>query len=145
VKRGLTLAAGLLALLLVIPIATLVLAELAEVVVIRNVDPPGSPFETRIWIVDDESGHAWLRGGGQKRWTERTIAAETVEIRRREAWGTYRVEEVRGAAARTAVNEAMRDKYGLADRLLEIPYRGWVDAVVFRATAVERSNEAPGS
>lgn len=113
---------------------TLGLSELGEVVIVRSPDDAGEPVETRIWIVDASDDQAWIRAAAQKPWARRTRAADSIEIARDGVWRRYDVVEVPSEEARVRVNEAMRAKYGLADRLIELVYGGFSSAVVFRVT-----------
>jgi hypothetical protein len=87
-----------------------------EVVVIETLDPNGRSFETSVWVADFDRG-AWLRGGSADSvWVGRLRAQPEVFMTRDGERAAYRAQIIDGLVKR--VNLAMRDKYGLADRLV---------------------------
>ncbi len=98
--------------------ALLLLSELGEVVVIRTSGHPGAQ-ETRIWVVDVPDG-ILVRGSSGKTWVEAARHAPEIELRRAGDWHRYAVIEQSGPEAQQRINELMREKYGIADRLTEV-------------------------
>ena len=87
-----------------------------EVVTLTTRDAEGMPYETSLWIVEDE-GSLWLRAGDPKaRWLKRIGASPEVELSRGEESSRYRAEIVPGRSDR--INRKMAEAYGWADRLI---------------------------
>jgi len=87
-----------------------------EVVLIETLAPNGRTFETSVWVVDFDRG-AWLRGGNaDSDWVIRLRAQPEVFMTRAGQRVAYRAQVIDGLADR--VNAAMREKYGVADRLV---------------------------
>jgi hypothetical protein len=116
-----------------IAIGSVVLAVLAvdywlldegEVATLTTHAAGGEEFETQVWVVDgaalaEPDDVLFLRAHrADAAWLERLVARGEVEIQR-DGWArAYRAERVDDAALRDRLNEAMAEKYGLADRLL---------------------------
>ena len=83
-----------------------------EVVTLRTQDRDGSCKETRLWVVDYE-GNPWLHSAGEE-WEQRFEANPVVELIRGGNIERYIAEPDR--SAHTAIDKALRRKYGLADR-----------------------------
>jgi hypothetical protein len=84
-----------------------------EVVTLRTPRPGGGWQETRLWIVDDDDGSAWLHSGGRS-WRERVGGDPIVEVERRGEVRRYRAHAVPGPHPQ--IDRLLREKYGLADR-----------------------------
>jgi hypothetical protein len=84
-----------------------------EVVTLRTPRPGGGWQETRLWIVDDDDGSAWLHSGGRS-WWERVGGDPIVEVERRGEVRRYRAHAVPGPHPQ--IDRLLREKYGLADR-----------------------------
>lgn len=89
-----------------------------EVVNLSTVDAGGAQFETQLWIIEQD-GHLYLRAGRPAaRWLARLRAHPEVKIERDGSTSAYRAVPVDDPATREAVNGAMAEKYGQADRLI---------------------------
>lgn len=99
--------------------AALVLGHLAlieigrEVVTLRTPLPDGGWQQTRLWIVDDDDGAAWLHSAGEE-WQERFAGDPVVEVERGGETLRYRAHAMPGPHPR--VDRLLREKYGVADR-----------------------------
>lgn len=87
-----------------------------EVVVLRTQDAAGGWYETRLWIVDD-GGYAWLHGG-DSRWMRNLRERPVVELERAGKTLRYRAHARPGPHER--IDQALRVKYGLADRWVRL-------------------------
>ena len=125
--------AASLALLIGFPVFAMMVSEMNEVVILRNLDEVGESEETRIWIAEGGRGYSWIRASEDKRWAQLTRRAGRVDIRRRGDWGEYRVREVPGKQAREEVNRATREKYGVADWMIML-LRDASETIPFRLT-----------
>ena len=83
-----------------------------EVVVLRTQGPDGGWYETRLWIVDD-GRYAWLHGGDSQ-WMRNLRERPVVELERAGKTLRYRAHAQPGPHER--IDQALRVKYGLADR-----------------------------
>lgn len=89
-----------------------------EVVTLTTVSPSGARFETSVWLVED-GGSLWLRSGRpDAQWLARLRARPEITIARDEERLAYRAIPLDDDAARSRVNAAMAEKYGVADRIL---------------------------
>ena len=87
-----------------------------EVVTLETYDARGTMFSTSLWIVDAYDD-AWLRAGNPEAgWLERLRVTPEIVVTREGVRKGYRAVVVRDFAAK--INQAMREKYGLADQLL---------------------------
>lgn len=83
-----------------------------EVVTLRTQAPDGSVKETRLWVVDYD-GSPWLHSAGEE-WERRFEADSVVELVRDGDVARYTAEPDRRSHAE--IDDALRRKYGLADR-----------------------------
>jgi len=106
-----------------------------EVIEVVTTDEDGSARTTKVWIVVVD-GDAYIRTGNT-RWGKNVERDPRVRILT--ATGAYdlRVELVTNEAARAAVSEAFRAKYGWSDRLMS-PLRGRNPKIM---RLVERTSE----
>jgi hypothetical protein len=89
-----------------------------EVVKLRTVDGRGRSHETVLWLVELDSG-AYLRSGDpQSAWLARLRRSPEVTLERGSEPRPFLARPVDDPAVRRAVNEAMAEKYGVADRLV---------------------------
>jgi hypothetical protein len=87
-----------------------------EVVVIETQGSNGRSFETSVWVVDFDRG-AWLRGAdADSAWVGRLRVNQEVFMTRAGERVAYRAQIIDGLVER--VNLALREKYGVADRLV---------------------------
>ena len=104
-------------------VALLVLGHLVfievgrEVVTLRTQAPDGSSKETRLWIVDDDGGSAWLHSAGAD-WARRFEDDPVVEVERNGKILRYRAHAAPGPHPR--VHELLREKYGVSDRWVRL-------------------------
>jgi hypothetical protein len=109
----------IVAAIVVVLAAVVVLSHLAlievgrEVVTLRTPDPDGGWKETRLWIVDDGDGAAWLHSAGAS-WARRFEGDPIVEVKRNGATKRYKAHPVPGPHPR--IDALLREKYGMADR-----------------------------
>jgi hypothetical protein len=113
------LVASLLGVLVLFSVVLIVASEAGEVVVIRSTSD-GETLETRIWVIDAADG-LLVRGTDSKAWVLAARQAGEVELERDGIARRYHVIEQTGADARRRINDLMRAKYGLADRMI-----GWL-------------------
>lgn len=122
----------------VFSIALIALSEMGEVVVVETTLPNGDARRTRIWIVDTPEG-SLVRGTGGKPWVDGARRRPEVILERDGRRSAQRFVELSDPADRDRARRSMREKYGLADELID-----WVrdleDTAVFR---VEPMAEAP--
>jgi len=91
-----------------------------EVIVLRTLDAEGAPVETRLWRVEHE-GARYLRGGADSGWFVRLQAQPEVEVDDDAGSARYRAVPLPGdAAMRDRLNALMAEKYGFADRLIDL-------------------------
>ena len=96
-----------------------VLAELVtEVVVLRTYDSEGSPYETRVTVIDIE-GRPWIRGRSYRGWFRRVGANPDAEVHRAGAWQRVRASISRDPADAAAFGEVMVENDGLTYRYLD--------------------------
>ncbi len=139
VKR---LAIGLVGVLILLSISMIAISERGEVVVIRSTS--GDRVDTtRIWVVDVPEGML-VRGSAGKGWVDAARAATRVELERDGVGHVVRVVAQPGDAARERVNRRMRDKYGLADRLIGLlrDYESAVPLLLVRFQGSESPDRA---
>jgi hypothetical protein len=105
-----------------------------EVVEIETVDVFGRTFPTSLWIVDSY-GDTWLRAGDPEAvWLQRIRINPSITVTRNGVKARYDAEVVEDFADR--INEAMREKYGLADEIIA-PLRNADEVVAIRLTPDE--------
>lgn len=101
---------------------------MGEVITLETVQADGHTSETQLWIVE-RAGKAYIRGGRDARWVERVRAHPEVRVRRPGSgadlhggggFRSYRASEASDPAQRAAINDAMAEKYGIADRLISV-------------------------
>ncbi|MEM6708825.1 MAG: hypothetical protein AAF648_08580 [Pseudomonadota bacterium] len=91
-------------------------AESGEVVVLETIDDTGAAQETRLWIVDLEDG-VFLRAGSEASgWFSGLLEANTVWVTRGSIRRRYTATPA--PEQRSAVNQAMADKYGWRDQYI---------------------------
>ena len=91
-----------------------------EVVVIRSVDESGAELTTRLWVVDD-GGFPWLRAGsGASAWFARLEANPVIVFERGGRAERRRAVAVRDPVVRDRIEVLMAEKYGLADRWIDV-------------------------
>lgn len=112
--RRLAIAISLLALAAAALVAVhmLLIETGPEVVVLRTRADDGSVLESRLWIVDDENGTAWLHGA-RSAWMHNLGARPEVEVERRGVARRYRAQPVPGPHAH--IHDLLRAKYGAVD------------------------------
>lgn len=90
-----------------------------EVVTITTVSTTGGKHDTPLWIVEID-GKLYLRAGSPKaRWLARLENESQIGLKRDRVTRTLHARALRDdRASRTAVNRAMAEKYGLADRVV---------------------------
>jgi hypothetical protein len=93
-------------------------SELAEeVVVLHTTDERGRDQRTSLWVVDDELETLWLRAGmPESSWLLRIEANPEVELERAGQRAEYTAVPV--PEARERIHQLMRERYGLADRII---------------------------
>lgn len=115
----------IIAIVIVLPLlffgALMVASETGgEVVTLETQGDDGRIYETSVWIVDFDRV-AWLRAGdGESAWVKRLRAEPEVFVTRNGERATYRARIVEGLTGR--VNAEMREKYGLADRIVTVAH-----------------------
>lgn len=113
--RIIMLATGLLAAVLIV--VAIGINE-GEIVVLTTTDEQHRSHDTQVWIVELD-GEPYLRAGNARvGWLARLRATPTVHLHRDGEESVYRAlpQEVDGVRRR--LNEAMSEKYGLADRFV---------------------------
>lgn len=104
-----------LAVLVVLALATYVAGEQTEVAVLRTVDANGATHETKLWVVDLD-GTPWVRVARPRRaWYQRAKERPEVELVRDGVARPYRAIEINDPEVRARVDAAFRAKYGLVD------------------------------
>jgi uncharacterized protein DUF2255 len=95
-------------------------SESGEVAVLRTYNPAGDAAQTRLWVVEDE-GFLWVRTGHpNKKWFRRLLAMPEVELVRGGRTQHYRAVPVEDPQIRERVNQAFREKYGMADWIVAL-------------------------
>jgi len=104
---------GLVVVAFLLVLAQFVLIEAGrEVVTLKVIDDSGEVFSRRLWIVDHD-GSAWLHSA-DARWSGLFQADRLVELERDGVQQQYRALPVPGP--HPEIDDALRVKYGLADR-----------------------------
>lgn len=97
-----------------------------ETVQLETFDERGNAFPTTLWVVDLHE-EPWIRAGDPEAgWLQRLKVSPQVFLTRDGQRMPYRAELSDEGAGR--INEAMREKYGRADQLIELIHEP--DAVV---------------
>jgi len=87
-----------------------------EIVELQTIDERGNSFTTKLWVVELHE-EPWLRAGDpEATWVQRLANQPEVVLLRDGERLEYLAEIEEGEVDR--VNEAMREKYGLADRIV---------------------------
>ena len=87
-----------------------------EVVKITTFDAIGTPFTTKVWIVE-EGPTLWIRAGSQSAgWYQRLVERPGMQLERNGRVARYRAIAVKQATP--GVNALMAAKYGWADWLV---------------------------
>jgi hypothetical protein len=98
----------------------LVASELGGEVIILHTQTANGEKRTRLWVVDD-AGFAWVRAGmSGSSWLARIDQNPIVLIERGGRLLRYRAVPVRQPQIRDRIHALMREKYGLADRLVSV-------------------------
>ncbi len=99
----------------------LVASELGgEVITLHTQTASGEEKRTRLWVVDD-AGFAWLRAGmSGSGWLARIERNPIVLVERGGRLIRYRAVPVRQPQVRDRIHALMREKYGMADRLVSV-------------------------
>lgn len=111
----------IIGILLLLPLAYVVALYAAsewggEVVEIETSDARGARFTTSVWLVDGY-GDLWLRAGNAEAgWLARLRVTPELVLLRNGKRTRYSAEVVPDFSRR--INELMRRKYGLADRII---------------------------
>jgi hypothetical protein len=119
---------GLIALsgLFLLALGTYIAGEQTEVARLRTFDDSGSPYDTKMWVVDLD-GRAYVRVGRAGRgWGERLKAHPQVELIRESGTVPCTASLVTDETARRRIDEAFAAKYGWVD---------WWYGVVLRSNA----------
>lgn len=117
--RALALVTGVVAAVFVsMMVLAIVLSEVGEVVLIETAQPDGSTRTTRIWIVDAPDGPR-VRGAGGTPWVDGARRVPEVKVSRRGTVTAYRAVELKDPADHERVRVWMREKYGVADQLID--------------------------
>lgn len=112
-RRLLLAVAGAAALLIGLIAGHLTLIEAGrEVVVLGTRGPDGGWLRTRLWVVDDATGAAWLHSAGPQ-WVGRFADGGPVELTRDGETRRYRATPVPGP--HPEIDALLRAKYGVAD------------------------------
>src|SRR5262245_36724965 len=89
-----------------------------ELVNVQPVDASGAKHSTHLWVVDD-GGYAWLRAGvPSSSWLVRIDANPDVRVTRGGVDYHMKAVPVHEPGVRDRIHALMREKYGLADRLV---------------------------
>jgi hypothetical protein len=95
-------------------------AELGGEVIIVHTHTPNGEKRTHLWVVDD-AGFAWLRGSRPvSGWLARIDQNPIVLVERGGRLIRYRAVPVRQPLVRDRIHALMREKYGMADRLVSV-------------------------
>lgn len=130
-RKVLIILVSVIAIVLALVLTHFTVIELGrEVVTLRTEGAAGAWKETRLWVVDYD-GDPWLHSAGEE-WQQRFEENPVVELVRNGEIETYRAEPDRSAHA--AIDNALREKYGLADRWVRFlaPCNEWVLPVRLR-------------
>lgn len=112
VMIGVGLVAGLL-------VAGTWLIDEGEVVKLTTWDDSGREYVTELWIVDLPSGSYLRAGSGEARWLARLRDQPETVLERDDRKQRFRALPQDDPELSARVNRAMREKYGLADRIWE--------------------------
>lgn len=101
-------------------LAVIIASESGEVVVLRTLDPTGTAYETRLWVIEEEN-RLWLRAGDPgSRWFQRLKVKPEVELERGGETRSYRAVPVDDPDVLAWLNARLAEKYGWADRLVAV-------------------------
>ena len=107
---------GVVAVLLLVGVATFVAGERIEVARLRSFDERGVVHETKLWVVDQPDG-AWVRvARPERQWFQRLRKNPEIEIVR-QGGAPLKVRATPDLSTDTKVriDRAFRDKYGIVD------------------------------
>lgn len=123
-----------MALSMALGLATFIAGERTEVVVLRTQGEDGTPFETKMWVVD-YAGAPWVRVANPERhWYRRLLAHPDVELVRGGHGAAYVAHPEDALATRLAVDAEFAAKYGFTDT--------WYGAILRRAAIPVRLDPA---
>ena len=109
-------------------------SESGEVVTLTTTNTDGDSKRTRLWVVDHD-GTAWLRAGDPaSRWLARIQQSESTVVERDGVSASVNASVDESAAG--TVNSLMREKYGWADKLIEVVF-GRDDAIAIRLELIQ--------
>ena len=95
-------------------------SESGEVITLRTQDAASEWHSTRLWVVDHE-GAEWTRTGHpEKAWFVRLSANPVVEVKRDGVASSRRAVPVSDPDVSREVNDAYKEKYGIADRIVAL-------------------------
>ncbi len=98
----------------------LVASELGGEVITLHTQTASGEKRTHLWVVDD-AGVAWLRAGmSGSGWLARIERNPIVLVERGGRLVRYRAVLVRQPQVRDRIHALMREKYGMADRLVSV-------------------------
>jgi hypothetical protein len=107
-----------LALFVLLPVGAAVTywaGEQRETVVIRTLDGDGTPYDTKVWVVDHD-GVPWVRVANPERfWFQRLSRNPRVELIRGGVAQPVTASPQETAEARAIIDERFREKYGAVD------------------------------
>jgi hypothetical protein len=88
-----------------------------EVVRITTFDGIGTPFTTKVWIVEQGGPTLWIRAGSSNaEWYQRLVQRPGIQLERNGRTAPYRATPV--TQATPGINALMAAKYGWADWLI---------------------------
>ena len=107
---------GVVALLLLVGVATFVAGERIEVARLRTFDERGVVHETKLWVVDQPDG-AWVRvARPERQWLQRLRKNPEIEILRHDAAPLkVRATPDPSTDTKARIDRAFREKYGIVD------------------------------
>jgi hypothetical protein len=107
---------GVVAVLLLVGVATFVAGERIEVARLRTFDERGVVHETKLWVVDQPDG-AWVRvARPERQWLQRLRKNPEIEIVRRDAAPLkVRATPDPSTDTKARIDRAFREKYGIVD------------------------------
>ena len=94
------------------------LIEQGEVVSLETSDEVGQAYQTMLWIVDLD-GKLYVRGPLERPWVKRLHLRPQVTLTRSGKTASFRATVILDPSLTEAVDRAMIEKYGSADRLVD--------------------------
>ncbi len=116
---------------------TAALADKGEVVILKSRNGNQYGIGTRLWVVEVD-GAIYVRGPNHSGWVERVRANPEVLLTRGEATAWYHAATSSDTRSPAAVERAIVEKYGSAERWLDRVFDAW-DPIAVRL----ESNGAP--